>query len=744
MPTHTILFPSGDGTGTFEAIGGPSERWQTVNSGIVEPLDSTYLRSSGVEVTTGGETQFFGLEEFPSNFNAIGTISGIVRLRVHNQADDYNLALQFFESDETTPLTYPSGKDHSSGGVFQSSEGTFQNHVFNFDISGGDANRPCAWTDAMLKMSVTCENIDSPLDISEMQVNIYHTTGCASNNCCDCVSESGCCCYWDGSNFQSQDWSSEADCLSRQPRGYFVADTVCASVDCSVVEPTGQGRYSCVDPQGTTSDRCVEDDFGDYGNITDCLAACVPSWNCVDGACLEDLDGGGTYSSLAACESACWYYKCNVPPDGSPRIPPFDTAETTCTQAEDGEYPTAELCLANCTTTTTTTQAPSDDCCQWDGDGILAMTGVCNFQVDIQFTEGPDNTWSFNGLTPCGDPVDASLSCNPAVDVGPDKWTLNNFNMPCAPGATYLGQTPGGCWPSNPPGTCSLPWECDEAPAFWFDLPSFNDCLCCNENCLLIEHAYYGSNGSRLKDEDGHHSPGFGCNMFTNKSGSVGAAMIDEWGHWSDGIHVPSRTHNESFIRIMDGDGSLEVEMSPRSGPTITDDPVEGFSGILKISARASDPVTLPIGSVLKTGTVDLDFGASTIPGNNECGTDGFQTVQVAWERPEEDGPFTLDRNSSMNTFIVPEYGVGYAGGGIVDFSAILLCVYPSGNPPPPTSGPKGACCYEEENHLGQWLCICENNLTEAECKAKPEGPTFSLPEWYEDRSCHTVRCECD
>ena len=102
--------------------------------------------------------------------------------------------MQFFESNGSTALTYPSGKSHSTGGVFQSSQGTFQNHVFNFDFKpGGERGGPCPgnWEDALLKMTVTCEETTSPLDISEMQVNIYHTTGCASNNCCDCVSESG-------------------------------------------------------------------------------------------------------------------------------------------------------------------------------------------------------------------------------------------------------------------------------------------------------------------------------------------------------------------------------------------------------------------------------------------------------------------------------------------------------------------------------------------------------------------------
>ena len=194
MPIETILFPSGDGTGDFvvQAVGGPSVKFHTVNSGIVQAFDATYLRSSGVEVNqAGGQVQFLGLEDLPSYTNIIQSISGIVRLRVDYQEDDYSLDLQFFESNGTTALTYPSGKSHSSGGVFQSSEDTFQNHVFNFDFKPG-ANRggPCPgnWQDALLKMTVTCDETTSPLDISEIQINVLHTSG---DSCIDCPEHLG-------------------------------------------------------------------------------------------------------------------------------------------------------------------------------------------------------------------------------------------------------------------------------------------------------------------------------------------------------------------------------------------------------------------------------------------------------------------------------------------------------------------------------------------------------------------------
>ena len=708
MPVETILFPSGDGTGDFIAVGGPSAKWKTVNSGIVAPFDSTYLRASGVQVDqAGGMTQFLGLEDPPKYFNTIDTISGIVRLRVHNQEDDYSLDLQFFEGDSTTPLTYPSGKSHSDGGVFQSSEGAFQDHVFNFDISGGAANRPCAWEDALLKMTVTCEEIDSPLDISEIHIGLYHTSG---TDCCNCTPSSGCCCYWDGSNHQSVDWSTEADCLSRQPRGYFFPGSTCGSVDCDVVEPPASTKWSCINPESTESDRCIEDAGGTYSSQSACLSACVPSWNCVVGACLEDPDGGGTYSSLSECEDDCWYYKC-------------DLATETCTQAADGTYATAELCAASCTTTTTTTTAepPAGDCCDWDGHGYLQATGICDFTIDMQFTEGPDNTWSFGGTTSCGDPFDFSFSCDPTKDVGPDKWTLINFDLPCATDITYNGQTPTGCAfldpPLGPGDGCTLPWECDEAPFFWFEIGNFDDCLCCDfsQGCLISV------------DADSSSFDGYNTNI-TPGCTPVGVTP-DHLTDWCDPIIYPCLcTDDTRFI----SDNSTD-----RFNFTF-EKPAEDFegtsaSGYVRIRSKVIHLTDTP-GSVSCQMSFDVpgsdpiyDIAAVEGEVDDICNTDGYTDVSV---------PFTIDTALSRDEW--EGFRVNSLIMNVVSFyryniSAISLFVKtPAGNPP--TSN-VGACCTEI---LG--ICECENELTEAECQARPSATT----EWFEGISCNAVNCYCD
>jgi len=456
MPVETILFPSGDGAGDFIAVGGPSAKWKTVNSGITAPFDSTYLRVSGVELSSRNMTQVLGLEDLPKYFNTIDTISGIVRLRVDNQADDYDLTLQFFEGDGTTALTYPSGKSHSSGGLFAASEDTFKDHVFDFDVKRGNNTTPCEWQDALLKITVSCSETTSELDISEIQLGLYHTSG---DSCfytdCENLGASGACCYYEDGSSKILSWLTQADCLSQYPYAVWTSGAPSSGVNVVCHVPTATG-WNCLDPDSTTSDRCIEQQGGVYSTQAECLSACVPSWNCVDGSCVQDMDGGGTYSSQSACESACWYYKCDLPTE-------------TCTQAADGTYSTIGACVAACnTTTTTTTESP--DCCNWDGNGTVRVTGICDFTIDANFTESPDNTWCFNGTSSCGDILQICFLCDPTEDLGPDKWSLISNDMPCADSMTFTGENP----------TTPI---CDEAPTFNFEISASNTCSCCEGCC---------------------------------------------------------------------------------------------------------------------------------------------------------------------------------------------------------------------------------------------------------------------
>jgi hypothetical protein len=66
-----------------------------------------------------------------------------------------------------------------------------------------------------------------------------------------------------------------------------------------------ENSWNCV------NDACVDplDGSGEYGSLNDCEANCTivieDSWNCVNDACVDPMDGSGVYSSLNDCEQEC-------------------------------------------------------------------------------------------------------------------------------------------------------------------------------------------------------------------------------------------------------------------------------------------------------------------------------------------------------------------------------------------------------------------------------------------------------
>ena len=133
MPVNTIILPSGDGTGDFTAHGGPSTKWETVNSGIATPFDATYLHRDNDEPYG---SQFLGLEDLPSYFNTVASVSATVRLRKETSSDEQFITLQCFEADGTTLLTYSSSKDLDS-----IPHSNYDDYQFDFALSGiGESN----------------------------------------------------------------------------------------------------------------------------------------------------------------------------------------------------------------------------------------------------------------------------------------------------------------------------------------------------------------------------------------------------------------------------------------------------------------------------------------------------------------------------------------------------------------------------------------------------------------------------
>jgi hypothetical protein len=66
-----------------------------------------------------------------------------------------------------------------------------------------------------------------------------------------------------------------------------------------------ENSWNCV------NEACVDplDGSGEYGSLNDCEANCTvvieDSWNCVNDACVDPLDGSGEYGSLNDCEANC-------------------------------------------------------------------------------------------------------------------------------------------------------------------------------------------------------------------------------------------------------------------------------------------------------------------------------------------------------------------------------------------------------------------------------------------------------
>jgi hypothetical protein len=612
MPVYldTILFPSGDGAGTFEAIGGPTAKWQTVNSGIEAPFDSTYLRASGVEVKqAGGKTQFLNLEELPPYFNTMDTISGIVRLRVDHQEDDYDVTLQFFEGDSSTPLTSASGKSHYDGGIFQSSEGTFVNHTFNFDLKNRNHGF-CAWEDALLKITVESNEDSSPVDISEIQVNAIYTSGagrCADGRPirhCDCdppVATDGTCCWCDKTtnpasfSYYCVENITPADCFSQYPNSSWAKVAGgCSSRDCSSI--CGENKWTCVDPEITTIDRCIEASNGQYSSQQECLDACkTTGWNCVGNACVEVDKSISTYATEAECESACWLWECSGVPDPND-IP--GGRECQCVQSPNGTYDTQDVCRSGewwwgcswdevaedsiciqtssgiylnapiCSGAIAAEGCPPTDCCQWDGVASIVLSGVTCDTTNVYQTftvpEGPPGSWNWESQLACGDNFSIGISCDSAAAVGPDKWQIDYFSATCMDIGLEGELTPP---------------TCDVAPTWLFKINSSEGCaeccpsgdwICQDNECIDVGPDYTGGETVYVSEQECQEncsipsgaccyqtgSDGWECMNYKTEEECTAFATVTNW--YEDEVCVDCTWLYECVTPCGDPDGCSE------------------------------------------------------------------------------------------------------------------------------------------------------------------------------------------
>ncbi len=114
---------------------------------------------------------------------------------------------------------------------------------------------------------------------------------------------------------------------------------------------------------------------------------CTPSFDCVEGECVDPGDGTGTYATLEECQTAC----AAVPAES------FDCVEGECVDPGDGtgEFATLEQCQAGC------------------GGETVAESYNC---VQGECVDPGDGTGEFNTLEECqagcgGEPAAVSYNC---------------------------------------------------------------------------------------------------------------------------------------------------------------------------------------------------------------------------------------------------------------------------------------------------------------------------------------------
>jgi len=216
--------------------------------------------------------------------------------------------------------------------------------------------------------------------------------------------------------------------------------------------------YNCVDG------ACINpgDGSGTYSTLSACLSACgVPeSYNCVGGYCIDPGDGSGTYSTLGACEAVC-----TPPPPVS-----YNCISGNCVDPGDGSgtYATLIACESACTpiTTTTTTEAPPP------------ITYNCQHGICVEITDGSGQFPSFEA---CDLACNTSYNCvdGDCVQISGSSGTYPTLlacQESCTPTTTTTTTEPpaycddkGGCfqwtWTAGEEGGTVTWTDCNGNPA---------------------------------------------------------------------------------------------------------------------------------------------------------------------------------------------------------------------------------------------------------------------------------------
>jgi hypothetical protein len=178
---------------------------------------------------------------------------------------------------------------------------------------------------------------------------------------------------------------------------------------------------ACLDP-GTG--------LGAYTSLGACNIACIavtPSWDCVNGACIDPNTGNGQYSSATACLMAC-----------APPVPSWDCVNGACIDPNtgNGQYPSATACLLD--SCNVMPPAPSWDCvngaCIDPGTGLGTYNslGVCIGACVITPSWDCINGACIDPGTGQG-PYTSLVTCNSACAITP-SWDCDGMGTCTDPG----------------------------------------------------------------------------------------------------------------------------------------------------------------------------------------------------------------------------------------------------------------------------------------------------------------------